>query len=201
MHKAILFDLGRVLVHFDFARAYQAMAPLCAFPATEIAARLAPSGLVDRFETGLIEPAAFFDQFIRILDLRIEYPAFREIFNSIFTHELLPESLLESLARRYRLVLVSNTNAMHFETIRADFHHLIRHFHHLVLSYEVHAMKPRREIFDAAIARAGCAPGECFYADDIPQYVAAARALGIDAVQFESREQTEGAMRARGIEW
>ena len=56
MHKAILFDLGRVLIHFDFVRAYEGMAPLCGFPASEIPARLAPSKLVERFETGLIEP-------------------------------------------------------------------------------------------------------------------------------------------------
>jgi FMN phosphatase YigB (HAD superfamily) len=201
MHKAILFDLGRVLVHFDFKRAYRELGPLCDFPPEEISARLAPSGLVERFETGLVEPTAFFEQCSGILGLRSTFPVFREIFNGIFTHELLPESMLESLARRYRLVLVSNTNALHFELIRARYGHLIRHFHDLVLSYEVHAMKPRREIFDAAVARAGCDPAECFYTDDIAQYIEAARALGIDAVQFESREQLEGEMRARGIEW
>ena len=36
MHKAILFDLGRVLVHFDFERGYRALEPLCSLPAAEI---------------------------------------------------------------------------------------------------------------------------------------------------------------------
>src|SRR2546429_5179194 len=82
MHKAILFDLGRVLIHFDFVRAYESMAPLCGFPAGEIPARLAPSKLVERFETGLIEPEPFFEQLTGLLELRMEYTAFCEVFSS-----------------------------------------------------------------------------------------------------------------------
>jgi FMN phosphatase YigB (HAD superfamily) len=70
-----------------------------------------------------------------------------------------------------------------------------------VLSYEVKAMKPRPEIYRAAVECAGCRPGECFYTDDIPAYVEAARSLGIDAVQFESAAQTERELAARGIHW
>jgi FMN phosphatase YigB (HAD superfamily) len=78
---------------------------------------------------------------------------------------------------------------------------MLRHFHDLVLSYEVKAMKPLPEIFQAAIARAGCRPEECFYTDDIAAFVAAARSLGIDAVRFESLAQLEEELRARGICW
>jgi len=201
MHRAILFDLGRVLVHFDFRRGYQALEAICPYPAAEIPKRLAPTGLVQRFETGLVEPQDFFSQFSGILDLQLEYDRFCQIWSSIFTHAILPESLLEGLARRYRLVLLSNTNALHFQMIRENYGHLLRHFHDFALSYEVGAMKPLRAIYEAAVRKAGCPAGECFYTDDIPEYIAGARGLGIDAVQFESLEQLESAMRSRGIEW
>jgi len=201
MHKAIFFDLGRVLVHFDFRRGYDALEGLCPHSADEIPKRLASTGLVERFETGLIEPRDFVSQMCGILDLNADYDKFREIWSSIFTHELLPESMLESLRRNYKLVLVSNTNALHFEMLSESFKHLLRHFDHLVLSHEVRAMKPRPEIFQAALAHAGCLPEECFYTDDIEAYVAAARSLGIDGVLFESRAQLEGEMRRRGITW
>ena len=99
------------------------------------------------------------------------------------------------------MVLLSNTNALHFEMLRGAYAHLLRHFDELVLSYEVKAMKPKAEIFRAAITAAQCLPEECFYTDDIAAYIEGARRLGIDAVQFESREQIEGEMRARGIVW
>jgi FMN phosphatase YigB (HAD superfamily) len=199
-HRAIILDLGKVLIDFDFRRGYQALEGLCPYAASEIPHRLATTDLVERFETGLIEPRDFVLQFSRILGLRVEYHHFCRIWSSIFTEPLIPESMLEGLAARYRLLLLSNTNAIHFEMLRRTYSPL-RHFHHWILSYEVHAMKPSSEIFQAAIERAGCHPEECFYTDDIAAYVEAAQRLGIDAVQFESREQLERELTARNISW
>ncbi len=200
MHKAVIFDLGRVLVNFDFKRGYQAMEGLCPYRAAEMPVRLANCDLVQRFETGLIGPRDFVAQMSAVLDLRIEYEQFCGIWSSVFTETLVPESMLEGLAARYRLLLLSNTNPIHFEALRES-HAMLRHFHDLVLSYEVKAMKPRPEIYQAAIARAGCRAEECFYTDDIAAYVTAARNLGIDAVQFESAAQLEREFAARGICW
>ena len=108
--------------------AIAALEALCPYPAAEIPRRLAPTGLVERFETGLVEPRDFFDQFAGILELQLDYDHFCNIWSSIFTHAILPESLLEGLARRYRLVLLSNTNALHFEMIRENYGQLLRHF-------------------------------------------------------------------------
>ena len=192
MHKTVIFDLGRVLVTFDFKRGYRALEGLCPYPASEIPARLTGCGLVEQLETGLIEPHEFVAQFSKVLDLTIDYEHFCTIWSSIFTETLVPESMLAGLAARYRLLLLSNTNAIHFEMLRASYPSLFSHFHDLILSYEVKAMKPRPEIFQAAIGRAGCRPEECFYTDDIPAFVAAAREQGIDAVLFESVAQLEG---------
>src|SRR5450755_3958104 len=109
MHKAVLLDLGRVLVDFDFRRGYRALEGLCPYTAAEIPRRLAGTGLVERFETGLVEPRDFVAQMCGILDLRVDYDQFREIWSSIFTKSLIPESMLVGLGRGYRLVLVSNT--------------------------------------------------------------------------------------------
>jgi putative hydrolase of the HAD superfamily len=98
------------------------------------------------------------------------------------------------------LVLLSNTNAIHIELVRQKYP-VLQHFHHLVLSHEVKSMKPDPAIYREAIANAHCLPGECFYTDDIAENIEAGKRMGLDAVLFESREQIEGAMRARGIEW
>ncbi|MEO8595733.1 MAG: HAD family phosphatase [Candidatus Solibacter sp.] len=201
MHKAILFDLGKVLIHFDFRRGYRALEGYCPHAAEEIPHKLAGSGLVERFETGLVEPRDFVAQMCRMLDLRMDYDQFRKVWSSIFTDELIPESMLEGLSKRYRLVLVSNTNALHFEMLSESYQHMLRHFDELVLSHEVRAMKPCSEFYRAALGKAGCEPEECFYADDIPEFVAAARQMGIDGVVFESLTQLEGELRLRGIEW
>jgi len=199
-YRAILFDLGKVLVHFDFRLGYRALEGRCHYPAAEIPKRLAATGLVERFETGLIEPREFVRSMSEALGLGMDYEEFCRVWSCIFRHPLLPDSMLEGLAKHYRLVLLSNTNAIHFESIRRNYP-LLRHFRGIVLSYEVKAMKPRPEIYQAAITAAACSAGECFYTDDIAEYVTAARHLGIDAVRFESSEQLQREMAARGILW
>ena len=87
MHKAIFFDLGKVLIHFDFRRGYRALEGLCPYKAEEIPKRLAGSGLVERFETGLVEPRDFVAQMCAILDLKVDYDQIRQIWSSIFTEE------------------------------------------------------------------------------------------------------------------
>lgn len=199
--KAILFDLGKVIIPFDFQRGYQRLARYCKYPPGEIPERLRPHGLVQRFETGQVEPREFVRELCRILEIECAYEEFCEIWSSIFLPEtLIPESLVEALHRRYRLVLVSNTNAIHFETVDRSYP-ILRHFDAKILSHVVGAMKPSPRIYEAAVKAAGCAPQECFFTDDIAAYVEAARAYGIDAVQFESSEQIERELRARGVEW
>lgn len=197
-YKSLIFDLGRVLVYFDFSRAYRALEAFCPCPALEMPKRLLATDMVRRIETGRMTPEEFHAEFANLLAMDIGFQPFCDIWTSIFTHELLPETLLENLAQRYRLVLLSNTNPIHFEMIRAQYPHL-RHFHDLVLSYQVGALKPEPAIYQAAIASAGCKPEECFYTDDIPEFIEGGRKAGLDAVQFESHEQLLSELRARGI--
>ncbi|MFN7994066.1 MAG: HAD family phosphatase [Bryobacteraceae bacterium] len=199
--KTVIFDLGKVLIPFDFSRAYRAMERLCGYKASDIPARIGATDLVHRFETGLVEPHDFVEQLCAMLELRATYEQFCEIWSSIFLPDpLIPDSMLAGLRKRYRMLVLSNTNAIHFDMVRANYP-LLRHFDDLVLSYEVRAMKPSPLIYQAALERAQCRPEECFYTDDIAEYVEGARKQGIDAVQFTSREQLERDFESRGIQW
>jgi FMN phosphatase YigB (HAD superfamily) len=199
MIKTVIFDLGRVIVPFDFKRGYTRLESLCGIPALEIPDRISPTGLVPRFESGQIEPKAFVEALSAHLGLRVSYEEFCEIWMSIFLPEtLIPEELLVEIGSTHRLVLLSNTNVIHFEGIRANYP-LLRHFNGFVLSYEVGAMKPLPAIYERAIEVAGCAAEECFFTDDIAEYVEGARRMGIDAVQFESAAQIREELRRRGV--
>ena len=201
MIKTVIFDLGKVIVPFDFTRGYRAMAELCPYAAEEIPKRIGSTDLVIRFESGQVPPEQFVEQLCGQLDLTLEYSRFCEIWTSIFLpYTLIPESLLEGLGQRYRLLLLSNTNAIHFGMVRENYP-LLRHFDDFILSHEVGALKPNPRIYAEAIARAQCAPSECFFTDDIPEYVAGARAAGIDAVQFQNAAQLESALKERGVTW
>jgi glucose-1-phosphatase len=201
LFKAVIFDMGKVIVPFDIGRGYAALQPHCGYPLEELPKRVAATDIVHRFESGQISSEDFVRQFSDLLGLTIDYDRFCELWSSIFLPDpLVPEKLLEGLRRRYRLLLLSNTNAIHFSMLRENYP-ILRHFDEYILSHEVGAMKPDPRIYQAAIERAGCRPEECFFTDDIAPFVEGARRAGIDAVQFESAEQIERELRARGIEW
>lgn len=201
MIKAIIFDLGGVIVPFDFKRGYALMQSKCSMPAEEIPKRIGATDLVRRYESGEVESREFVRELCGILGSDISYEEFRDIWYSIFLPEtLVSDEFIERLAARYPLVLLSNTNPIHFEMLDAGYP-ILRHFKRRVLSYRIGAMKPSPIIYEAAVAKAGCKPGECFFTDDVQAYVDGAREAGIDAVQFRGRDQLERDLRARGIEW
>ena len=122
MIKTIIFDLGKVIVPFDFQRGYDRMAPLCRYSPAEIPERLRGCDLVTRFEEGKIEPDAFVRELSAILELDASYEEFCGIWSSIFLPDtLIQEDLLVALRERYRLLLLSNTNAIHFEMVRRTY--------------------------------------------------------------------------------
>jgi glucose-1-phosphatase len=199
--KALIFDLGGVIVPFDFKRAYARIEPLCGYAAEEIPKRIGATGLVQRFESGQIEPEPFVAELLSRLGVSMSYAEFCDLWTCIFLPgPLIPEDLFRKLRERYRLILLSNTNAIHFGMLSGRYP-LLDHFHDQVLSYQVGAMKPSPLIYQTAIARAGCAAEECFFTDDVLPYVEGARAAGMDAVQFQSAAQLERELQSRGVKW
>jgi len=190
-----------VLVPFDFQIGYRQMSEYCGLAPEQVRARLSTDGLVHDFESGLIDEHGFHRCVERLLDTEITYQRFCDIWFSVFLPQtLIPESMVEAIRRRYRTVLLSNTNPIHYSMLYEKYP-ILQHFDGYVLSHEVKAMKPSPLIYAAAIEKAQCLPGECFFTDDVAEYVEGAKKAGIDAVQFENCEQIQRELRARGVEW
>jgi putative hydrolase of the HAD superfamily len=202
MTKAILLDLGNVIVGLDFDRGYRAMASRCAFSVSEIPGRIRASGLAVPYEVGEMSSEEFHRRFCDALEMRgVSFADFGRLWSDMFVPApLLSIGLLEGLRARYRLVLLSNTNELHFRWIRERYP-LLEHFHDYVLSYQVRSLKPSPEIYREAIRQAGCRPEECFFTDDVEANVEGARRLGIDAVLFGGEKQLKTELARRGVVW
>jgi glucose-1-phosphatase len=197
--KALLFDLGKVLIPFEFNRAYRAMEVLSGLETTEIRSRLAATDLFRRFETGQMGTGEFAAEVMRVLGCECELTEFSRIWNSIFLPEtLVPESAIRDLRSRYRLIIVSNTNQLHFEMLESSYP-IFRHFFGYILSYQVRAMKPDPAFYAAALRMAGCLPHECVFIDDLPENVEGAKLAGFDGIVFESFPQLSEEFKLRGI--
>ena len=201
MIKAVLLDLGEVVVGLDFPRAYRAAATLTDYTAEEIPKVISASGLARSYEHGRMSSETFYQKLSAALDLTVGFDEFRGIWENMFDPEpLISDSFLEGLARRTTLLLVSNTNELHFNSIRKRYP-LLRHFHDSILSYEVGSMKPAEGLYREAIRRAECRPNECFFTDDKVANVEAALRFGIDATVFRGQETLKRELRERGVEW
>lgn len=197
--KALLFDLGRVLIPFEFNRAYRAMESLTGMQTQEIRQSLAATNLFRVFESGLMQPEEFAAAVMGVLGFRCDLPEFSRIWNSIFLPEtLIPEAAIQELASRYRLIIVSNTNQLHFEMLERAYP-IFRHFHGFVLSYQVQAMKPDPAFYAAALRMAECEAHECVFIDDLPENVAGAQRAGFDGIIFESFPQLLEEFKQRGL--
>ena len=199
--KALLFDLGNVIIGLDFDRAYRALAGMTRYRADELPEIISRANLAGPYERGELSNDEFHRQFCAALDLDLAYEPFEGLWGDMFvTEPFLQKHFFEGLARRYRLILLSNTNDIHYRFIREQYP-MLGLFDDFVLSYEIGVMKPDPGIYEEAIRRAGAPAGECFFVDDKQINVDAARRAGIDAECFESRDELERQLRDRGIQW
>ncbi len=196
MIKTLIFDLGKVIVDFDHSKIVEIAAKHCEFDVADIREQLFSSELTKEYELGKISTEQFHKRVRDLLNLQMSLDEFRHAWNATFSlTPILPEKLFDKLSNKYRLLILSDTNEMHFEFIRENFAAL-NYFENLVLSYRVGALKPSSEIFNAVIEVAGCLPSECFFTDDRLPNVEGAKSCGIEAVLFETVEQFENDLQS-----
>lgn len=199
MARALLLDLGNVLVRFDHGSTLARLAE-----ATGVsAAALGPHvfGPLERaFDLGRIDASAFFRSVEAAAGLpRVSDDVWVPAWRDIFVRDERALALLERLAPHVTPVLVSNTNALHWEGVLAVAPELLRLLPRRALSFEIGAGKPDPAHFEAALALACASPREAVFADDRAEMVEAARTLGIDAFPVNDPDGLEEGLRARGL--
>lgn len=198
--RTFFFDMGNVLVHFSHERMCEQIGSLCNHDGPSVWKKLFATGLQHDIERGRISEVEMHQRMQDVFGHEMEFDALVRASSDIFT---LNESIVPILdmlkSQGFRLVLLSNTSISHLNWVRQQYDVLER-FDHLVTSFEAGAIKPEAPIFEAALAAAHCEPGECFYTDDIAEYVNTARTYGIDAEVFTDTQALIGYLRERGID-
>jgi len=197
--RAAIFDLGRVLVDFDYSIMARALAPHCRISADELRALLDQSSLLNRYESGGMTTGAFFAEVKARSGFRGELAAFAALFADIFTPIGPMITLHESLAARgVPTFAFSNTNELAVRHLRARFPFMSR-FDSLVLSYEHGAMKPDARLYEIVERVTALRGADLFYLDDRPENVQTALARGWQAFVHESPEKSIEAARGAGL--
>ncbi|MFH1189568.1 MAG: HAD family phosphatase [Candidatus Omnitrophota bacterium] len=194
----IVFDLGNTLIRFDHNISANKIAKVSRFDAKKIYDTFFDSDITRPFERGAITPLEFYKRISEHLGLSLPFGAFTDIWNDIFAADDGMCALARELKKRYKLILLSNINELHFEFIRKKFS-IVGIFDELVLSYQVGAIKPERKIYDEVIRAAGGKREGIFYIDDREDLVKAAIDIGIDSTKFEDIGKLRDVMENKGI--
>ena len=200
MIRAFIFDIGNVLVRFDFARAVRAVAAL-----SDVADGADALHRIDavklQYEDGQTSRAEFLCDAFRILCYRGTEAQFIAAWQGIFTENEPMSALVGALRGKFPLFLLSNTNDMHVEGLFRDFP-VFAHFTGATYSHEAKASKPHRPIYEIACRAHGLDPRTTFFIDDLATNIATARELGFHAHHYHHERHGEliAAVRAAGVE-
>jgi len=176
--SVVVFDLGKVLLDFDYGVAARAFATESTVGADTIRALLDQSPLLHRLESGRLDEDGFEQEVRRQTGFRGDRAAFRRKFGEIFSE--IPEmiGLHGKLRERgIRTVVFSNTNGLAVEHIRSRYPFFNR-FDGWILSHEVGAMKPEVRAYEAVELLTGATGSALLYVDDRPENIEAGRQRG-----------------------
>ena len=197
--QAVVFDIGKVLLDFDYRIAARAMTQHCPLDAEAIRHALDQSPLLHDYETGLIGTEQFFERVKAGTGFRGGLELFREMFADIFTPIEAVVALHGELHRRgVPTFIFSNTNEIAVGHMRRRFPFFAK-FQAYIFSYEERAMKPAPRIYEAVERATGRRGGELFYIDDRPENVEAGAARGWQSVHYVRAEDTLAAVRKAGL--
>lgn len=200
--KAIIFDLGNVLVDFDHTIAAKKASRFSDKSPEEIFSIFFDSELISLFEEGKITPIKFFSEIKKLLNLKLDYDKFVPIWNDIFF--LTPKNqmvynLAKTLKKHYTLALLSNINILHFNYLKNKFP-VFDAFHHIVTSFELGIQKPDHKIYQKTIEILKVKPEEAFYTDDRLELVEKSREMGINGFLFKNPQQLKKDLLDSGID-
>ena len=200
--QAVLFDLGKVLVDYDWMHTVDRIAR--EFGANDSSALRewleASGGACEQYGRGRIEDDAFLEAMQRRFDAtRQSTPTrLRALWCDMF--QPMPGALevVDALRGSVHLGLVSNTNAMHFEWLDRRLR-LRSRFDGLTLSHRIGSLKPEPAMYEHALAAAACDPVQAVFVDDLPENVAAACKLGLHGIVFVSVPRLRADLAASGL--
>ncbi len=197
--KVIVFDLGNVLIPFDYSVAINRLNEIEKDLGSRIYDYIKANYHIHRdLEAGKITDDEFIATCLSLASVKIDRELFCDIHSKIFTVNEDVAALLPVLKKNYRLVLLSNTNSIH-QKYGWQHYSFLSDFEKLILSHEVGAVKPEKEIYQAVMNYTGEIPQAHIFIDDIPEYIEGAKAAGWDGIVFRGYSLLTEELKKRNL--
>lgn len=198
--RAIIFDIGRVLIRVDVSRAMTGLAADIKLTPQEAWSAIEKDPRWPDWQEGRMSPHDWHLHLVKRFGGSLTFDQFAEVWNSALSPEpIQSEQFLEWLSKNYRLALLSNTDSIHMSSAEARFP-FFRFFPTRIYSFRVGASKPNPLIYREALRGCKVRAEEAIYIDDVSSYAEAAQRLGMAGIVFESPDQLQIDLRTLGLE-
>jgi putative hydrolase of the HAD superfamily len=194
--QAIVTDLGQVLLRFDTAPCWEKILSTCEHP--EARARFRDVLVESGIGCGRSEPEAFYQRAAAAMGMRMSYTDFCVAWSDMFWEDAEVIELIARAPVQHRLVL-SNTNAIHWDWIRRQHGPMLARFDGCLVSHECRVEKPDPEIYWMAMRHTGLPAAAHLFIDDLVENVEGAQSVGMDAVVHTDAASLREAFRRRGL--
>ena len=198
--RAVLFDLGGVVLSIDFDRALAAWAPHSRLTPERLRAAFHWDEPFLQHETGRLSNDGYFAHVRQVLELDCDTSVVQAGFNAILVAEIEETArLVEHARRRVPCYAISNTNDAHLAEIRRVFPALLPRFDRVFASHEIGHRKPQPAAFQHVLREIGVPAAEVLLFDDLAANIEGARGLGMQAVLVRTPADVRDALLARGL--
>lgn len=188
--KAIIFDLGKVVFDLSFNRVFQSWGNASGISVDEIKGKFEFDNHFDWFEKNEISGEQFRTHVSKKLGMTISAEDFDKGWNDLYL-DAYPgiETMLMNLKSRYRLIALTNTNAIHAPIWKEKYKDVLEHFEKVYSSHELFTRKPETKIYEIALDYLKLHADQTLFLDDNLNNINGAKSIGISTLLVSSFEQ------------
>jgi glucose-1-phosphatase len=184
--RTVVFDIGNVLCSFDLSRTLRAWLPFV--PGGVDAIKRVVPPLKERVESGAIGTQEFVKGTIDALGFMGSQADFKRGWVEIFDEIPETHALVRELQGKVKLLILSNTNELHWDYLRATYP-VFAKFDGYVVSHEARMAKPDSAIYEHLATKFGVNPRESLFIDDLAENIEGAERVGFVGFRFNYRER------------
>jgi glucose-1-phosphatase len=197
--RAIIFDIGRVLIRVNVSLATSGLAEGIALSPQEIWSALEKDPLWLDWQEGRISPRDWHLHLAKRLGGKLSFEQFVQVWNrALDPQPIQDDAFLQKVSKGYRLAVLSNTDPLHVAHMESTYEFL-SHFSVRIYSCRVGASKPNPLIYKEALRACKVRSEEAIYVDDVEAYAQAAERLGMKGIVFKSQNQLQSELQALGV--
>jgi glucose-1-phosphatase len=195
--KALLFDLGGVVIDIDFNRVFEAWSAYAGVEPQRLKSKFTFDTFYEHHERNEITGAAYFASLRESLEINLTDEQCTKGWNAINRGEVSGIQPLLRQARQYfPLYAFSNTNPTHWTYLSSTCAELLNEFERIFLSFEMGQRKPDRAAFEMVSSSIGVNAAQILFFDDLLENVEGARKAGLQAVHVQSVADTQKALES-----